>query len=46
MPNVHLTDQIPRYAQGQIDTGACANLSEIVRAGLRLFMEVNDSSMC
>ncbi len=39
MPNVHLTDQMRRYAQGQIDTGAYANLSEVVRAGLRLLME-------
>ena len=39
MPNVHLTDQMHRYAQGQIDAGAYANLSEVVRAGLRLLME-------
>ncbi len=39
MPNVHLTDQMRRYAQGQIDAGAYANLSEVVRAGLRLLME-------
>lgn len=39
MPNVHLTDQMHRYAQGQIDAGAYANLSEVVRAGLRMLME-------
>lgn len=39
MPNVHLTDQMRRYAQGQINAGAYANLSEVVRAGLRLLME-------
>ena len=39
MPNVHLTDQMHRYAQGQINAGAYANLSEVVRAGLRLLME-------
>ena len=39
MPNVHLTDQMHRYARGQIDAGAYANLSEVVRAGLRLLME-------
>lgn len=39
MPNVHLTDQMRRYAQGQIDAGAYSNLSEVVRAGLRLLME-------
>ena len=43
MPNVHLTDQMHRYAQGQIDAGAYANLSEVVRAGLRLLMERNDA---
>lgn len=39
MPNVHLTDQMHRYALGQVDAGAYANLSEVVRAGLRLLME-------
>ena len=39
IPNVHLTDQMRRYAQGQIDAGAYANLSEVVHAGLRLLME-------
>ena len=39
MPNIHLTDQMHRYAQGQVDAGAYANLSEVVRAGLRLLME-------
>lgn len=39
MPNVHLTDQMHRYAQEQVDAGAYANLSEVVRAGLRLLME-------
>jgi len=39
MPNVHLTDQMQRYAEGQVDSGAYANLSEVIRAGLRLLME-------
>ncbi len=39
MPNVHLTDQMHRYAQERVDAGACASLSEVVRAGLRLPME-------
>ena len=43
MPNVHLTDRMHRYAQGQVDAGAYANLSEVVRAGLRLLMERNDA---
>ena len=39
MPNVHLTHQMQAYAQGQIKSGAYANLSEVVRAGIRLLME-------
>ena len=36
MPNVHLTDPMRAYVQSQIDSGAYANLSEVVRAGIRL----------
>ena len=39
MPNVHLTHQMHAYVQGQIKSGAYANLSEVVRAGVRLLME-------
>ncbi len=39
MPNVHLTAQMESYVQGQIRTGAYANVSEVVRAGIRLLME-------
>lgn len=39
MPNVHLTEPMQNYVQGQIKTGAYANLSEVVRAGIRLLME-------
>ncbi len=39
MPNVHLTEQMETYIQGQIRSGAFANLSEVVRAGIRLLME-------
>ena len=39
MPNVHLTKPMQDYAQAQIDSGAYANLSEIVRAGMRTLME-------
>jgi len=39
MPNVHLTEQMESYAHGQIRSGAYANLSEVVRAGIRLLME-------
>ena len=39
MPNVHLTEQMESYVHGQIRSGAFANLSEVVRAGIRLLME-------
>ncbi|MBP9713738.1 MAG: type II toxin-antitoxin system ParD family antitoxin [Sterolibacterium sp.] len=39
MPNIHLTAPMQAYVQGQIAAGAYANLSEVVRAGIRLLME-------
>ena len=39
MPNVHLTKPMESYVHGQIESGAYANLSEVVRAGIRLLME-------
>lgn len=39
MPNVHLTQAMDAYVQNQIKSGAYANLSEVVRAGIRLLME-------
>ena len=39
MPNVHLTAPMEAYVRGQIESGAYANLSEVVRAGVRLLME-------
>ena len=39
MPNVHLTDPMQEYVQGKIESGAYANTSEVVRAGIRLLME-------
>ena len=39
MPNVYLTEQMESYVQGQLKSGAYANLSEVVRAGIRLLME-------
>ena len=39
MPNFHLTRQMESCVQGQIKSGAYANLSEVVRAGIRLLME-------
>lgn len=43
MPNVHLTEQMDSYVRGQIRLGAYANVSEVVRAGLRLLMERDDA---
>lgn len=39
MPNIHLTAPMQEYVQDQISSGAYANLSEVVRAGIRLLME-------
>lgn len=39
MPNVHLTDPMQAYVQNLIKSGSYANLSEVVRAGIRLMME-------
>lgn len=39
MPNIHLTEPMRNYVDGQIRSGAYANLSEVVRAGIRLLME-------
>ncbi len=39
MPNIHLTAPMEAYIKGQIESGAYANLSEVVRAGLRLLMD-------
>ena len=39
MPNIHLTKPMQDYAQAQIESGAYANLSEVVRSGMRMLME-------
>lgn len=39
MPNIHLTKPMQEYVEGQIRSGAYANLSEVVRAGIRAMME-------
>lgn len=39
MPNVHLTKQMQEYAEAQIESGAYANLSEVIREGMRSLME-------
>ncbi len=38
MPNVHLTKPMEAYVRGQIKSGTYANMSEVVRAGIRLLM--------
>lgn len=39
MPNIHLTPQMQEFAEREIAAGAYANLSEVVRAGMRKLME-------
>ena len=39
MPNVHLTAQMADYVETQVASGAYANTSEVIRAGLRLLMQ-------
>ncbi len=39
MPNVSFTEPMEEYVQKQIKTGSYANVSEVVRAGMRLLME-------
>lgn len=39
MPNVHLTAQMQDFAEREVAKGAYANLSEVVRAGMRKLME-------
>ncbi len=39
MPNIHLTKPMQDYADAQIRSGAYANLSEVIRAGMRHLIE-------
>jgi antitoxin ParD1/3/4 len=39
VPNVSLPDAMLEYAERQVKAGVYANLSEVVRAGLRKLME-------
>ena len=39
MPNIHLTKPMQEFAEAQIEAGAYANLSEVVREGMRSLME-------
>jgi len=39
MPNISLADAMQNYAERQVEAGVYANLSEVVRAGLRKLMD-------
>lgn len=39
MPNISLPDAMLEYAERQVEAGVYANLSEVVRAGMRKLME-------
>ena len=39
MPNVHLTKPMQDYADAKVESGAYANLSEVIRAGMRELIE-------
>jgi antitoxin ParD1/3/4 len=39
MPNISLTDTMQDYVERQVASGSYANVSEVVRAGLRRLME-------
>lgn len=39
MPNISLPDSMQEYADRQVEAGIYANLSEVMRAGLRKLME-------
>lgn len=39
MPNIELTEAMTRYAEGEVERGAYADIGEVVRAGMRLLME-------
>jgi antitoxin ParD1/3/4 len=39
MPNVQLTEAMQDYAERQVKAGAYANVSEVVRAGMRKLMD-------
>ena len=40
--NVHLTDELERFARNCVDGGRYNNVSEVVRSGLRLLQEVEE----
>lgn len=40
--NVHLTPELERFARACVEGGRYNNMSEVVRAGLRLLQEAED----
>ena len=44
MPNVSLTPQMQQFAEEQVASGAYANVSEVVRAGMRKLIEEDQAS--
>lgn len=40
--NVHLTPQLERFARKCVKSGRYSNMSEVVRAGLRLLQETEE----
>jgi antitoxin ParD1/3/4 len=44
MPNVQLTETMQDYAERQVRNGAYANVSEVVRAGMRKLMDEDGSA--
>lgn len=44
MPNVQLTEAMQDYAERQVRSGAYANVSEVVRAGMRKLMDEDGAS--
>ena len=44
MPNVQLTEVMQDYAERQVKVGAYANVSEVVRAGMRKLMDEDGSA--
>ena len=39
MQNIHLTGPMEAYVRDRIESGAYADMSDVVRAGIRLLME-------
>ena len=40
--NVHLTPELERFAQSCVESGRYNNVSEVVRAGLRMLLDIDE----